>query len=218
MTSIGIARDLKCKETLERNNTARFATDGCDYHRSFEKPLVHGIVSGLRRASVWSKTRRMDPATIRSGFFSVCVFATFLAIGLLRVEPCRAQTGNPDKTDTQSQPSSKDDKSNGKDDKSAAPHTTRLKIVVTNSEDKPVGNASVYVRFNEAGGFLHHDKLAEMSFKTNGDGTVKVPSVPAGKILIQVIAKGLHTFGKWYDIQEDAATIDIKLDPPPHWY
>ena len=122
----------------------------------------------------------MDPTTIRSGFFSVCVFTTFLAIGLLRVEPCRAQTSKPDKSDTQSQPSSQDDKSNRKDDKSAAPHTTRLKIVVTNSEDKPVGNASVYVRFNEAGGFLHHDKLAELSFKTNGDGTVKVPSVPAG--------------------------------------
>ena len=75
------------------------------------------------------------------------------------------------------------------------------------------------MRFNEAGGFLHHEtSLRSLSFKMNGDGTVKVPAVPAGKILIQVIAKGLHTFGKWYDIQEDAATIDIKLDPPTHWY
>jgi hypothetical protein len=160
----------------------------------------------------------MNWAAIRRNFFPMCGLATFLAIGLLRLEPCRAQSSNSDKSDTQSQPSSKDDKSNGKDDKSSAAHTTRLKIVVTNSEDKPVGNASVYVRFNESGGFLHHDKLAELSFKTNGDGTVKVPAVPAGKIMIQVIAKGLHTFGKWYDIQDDTATIDIKLDPPPHWY
>lgn len=160
----------------------------------------------------------MVPAAIRRGFLPVCTIAAFLAIGLLHVAPCHAQTNNPNKSNAQSQPSSKDDKSNGKDDKSTPAHSTRLKIVVTNSEDKPVGNASVYVRFNESGGFLHHDKLAELSFKTNGDGTVKVPAVPAGKILIQVIAKGLHTFGKWYDIEDDAATIEIKLDPPPHWY
>src|SRR5260370_40234117 len=109
---------------------------------------------------------------IRRRFFSVCVLAPFVAIGVLRVDPCRAQTSKPDKSDTQSQPATKDDKSNGKDDKSSTAHTTRLKIVVTNSEDKPVGNASVYVRFNEPGGFLHHDKVAELSFKPNGDETV----------------------------------------------
>ncbi len=86
------------------------------------------------------------------------------------------------------------------------------------SEDKPVGNASVYVRFNEAGGFLHKDKLAELSFKTNEDGTVKVPPVPIGKILIQVVAKGLHTYGKWYDIGKNPDTIEIKLEKTPHWY
>jgi hypothetical protein len=160
----------------------------------------------------------MDPAAIRRGFFCACAIAAFLAIGLPCAAPCQAQTNNPNKSETQSQPAPKDGKSDGKDDKLATAHTTRLKIVVTNSEDKPVGNASVYVRFNESGGFLHHDKLAELSFKTNGDGTVKVPAVPAGKILIQVIAKGLHTFGKWYDIEDDTATIEIKLDPPPHWY
>ena len=39
--------------------------------------------------------------------------------------------------------------------------------------------------------------------------SVKVPAVPAGKILIQVIAKGLHTFGKWYDI-EDKTPLRLK--------
>ena len=89
---------------------------------------------------------------------------------------------------------------------------------MTNSQDKPVGNASVYVRFNQTGGFLHKDKLAELSFKTNEDGSVKVPAVPQGKILIQVIAKGLHTFGKWYDIEKDQDTIEIKLEDATHWY
>jgi Carboxypeptidase regulatory-like domain len=160
----------------------------------------------------------MDAATILRGTRSECALAVFLAIGLLCVGTCSAQANSTDKSGAQSQPAPKDDKPSAKDDKSETPRTTRLRINVTNSEDKAVGNASVYVRFNEAGGFLHKDKLAELSFKTNEDGSVKVPAVPAGKILIQVSAKGLHTYGKWYDIEDETATIDIKLDPPPHWY
>ena len=105
----------------------------------------------------------------------------------------------------------------GKKDKSEPP-TTRLRIEITDPKGKPVGNASVYVRFNESGGLLHKDKLAELNLKTNEDGTVKVPDIPRGKILIQVIAKGLHTYGKWYDIDKDEETVQIKLDPPPRWY
>lgn len=160
----------------------------------------------------------MEAAIIRRGNRAECALAAFLAIGLLCAGSSFAQSSNTDKSGAQSQPAAKDDKASAKDDKSATPRTTRLRINVTNSEDKPVGNASVYVRFNEAGGFLHKDKLAELSFKTNEDGTVKVPAVPAGKILIQVIAKGLHTYGKWYDIEDETATIAIKLEPPPHWY
>jgi len=89
---------------------------------------------------------------------------------------------------------------------------------VTNSQDKPVANASVYIRFGDPGKFFHKDRLAEMNFKTNGDGSVKVPDVPIGKVLIQIVAKGLHTYGKWYDITKNSDTIQIKLDPPPHWY
>jgi hypothetical protein len=47
---------------------------------------------------------------------------------------------------------------------------------------------------------------------------VKVPEIPQGRILIQVIAKGWHTYGKWYDVDTDEQTIQVKLDPPPHWY
>ena len=98
------------------------------------------------------------------------------------------------------------------------PTSTRLRILVMNYDGKPVPSASVYVRFNEAGGFLHKDKLAEMAFKTNDDGSVKVPSVPVGKILIQVVGKGVHSYGKWYDIVKDQEPIEIKLDKPVHWY
>jgi hypothetical protein len=95
--------------------------------------------------------------------------------------------------------------------------TTKLRLSVI-ADEKPVGNASVYVKYNERSGILHREKLAEMNFKTNQDGTVKVPEVPCGKILIQVVAKGWHTFGQWYTIDTDYPTIQIKLEPPPHWY
>lgn len=96
--------------------------------------------------------------------------------------------------------------------------TTKLKIRVVDPDGKPVGNASVYVRFYQSGGFLRHEKLAELDLKTNQDGSVKLPPVPRGKVLIQVIAKGWHTFGKWYDLKKAKQSIEIKLKQPPHWY
>jgi hypothetical protein len=151
------------------------------------------------------------------GPFCYIAVAAILASGLLYPGACRAQSNGADKPTTQSQPGTAE-KPSQKDDQTSGGTTTRLRIVVTNTQDKPVGNASVYVRFNQPGGFMHKDKLAELSFKTNEDGTVKVPAVPQGKILIQVIAKGWHTFGKWYDIDKDQDTIAIKLEAPPHWY
>jgi hypothetical protein len=159
----------------------------------------------------------MRRCTLPRGMFSLWPLAAFLAMGLLSADPSRAQVNQTDKAATQSQPSATD-KPSQKDDQTSDGTTVRLRIRVTNSEDKPVGNASVYVRFNQPGGFLHKDKLAELSFKTNEDGSVKVPAVPQGKILIQVIAKGLHTYGKWYDIEKDQDTIAIKLEPAPRWY
>jgi hypothetical protein len=57
-----------------------------------------------------------------------------------------------------------------------------------------------------------------MNFKTNQDGSVKVPPVPQGKIQIQVIATGWHTFGQWFLINQDEQTVTVKLEEPPHWY
>jgi hypothetical protein len=139
--------------------------------------------------------------------------AIILVIGLLCARTCMGQSGS-----TNSPATSAPKRSDAQDSRASDPDTTRLKIVVTNSDDKPAGNASVYLRFNESGGFLHKDKLAEMSFKTNEDGSVKVPNVPIGKVLIQVVGKGLHTYGKWYDISKDQDTIEIKLERVTHWY
>lgn len=108
---------------------------------------------------------------------------------------------------------------NSKDTPLQDPTLSRLRIEVTGVDaDKPINNASVYIRWDETGGLLHKKRQAELDFKTNEDGSVKVPEVPKGKILIQVVAQGWHTFGKYYDIEKDEETIQIKLDKPPHWY
>jgi hypothetical protein len=166
----------------------------------------------------------MNPTSSRRqsspGCFALALFTAFLSFA----------AASPAQSANQEQPSAKDqsatqnqqappDKSDKKDKKSSEPAMVKLKIdVVSASDGKPVGNASVYVRYNESGGFFHKDKLAELNFKTNQDGSAKVPEIPQGRILIQVIAKGWHTYGKWYDIDTDEQTIQVKLDPPPHWY
>jgi hypothetical protein len=50
------------------------------------------------------------------------------------------------------------------------------------------------------------------------EGVAKIPSLPQGKIMIQVIAKGYQTFGQEFQIAEEAKTIQIKLNPPQPQY
>jgi hypothetical protein len=138
-----------------------------------------------------------------------------LAALLLCSGTAPARANHPDQSDAADQAASR----GKKDQKSNEPAKVRLKIQVTSPDDKPIGNASVYIRFNESGGLFHHDKLAELNLKTNQDGSVKVPEIPQGNILIQVIAKGWRTYGKWYDVETDEQSIPIKLDPPAtNWY
>jgi cytoskeletal protein RodZ len=167
-------------------------------------------------------------ATIFPGLkWGILLATVLLSAGaiLAQAQPSATDKSNPQNTSqppsqTNDQPTAKppaqtkDDKSKKSDD----PPQTKLKIRVTATDDKPVANASVYVRFYESAGIFHHDKLSEMNFKTNEDGSVKIPDVPQGKILIQVVAKGWHTYGKWYEIEKDEETVLIKLEPPPHWY
>jgi len=155
---------------------------------------------------------------------SVIFWLAFLAVSLIFPGTLLAQAAAPDQSSTAGQsgqstaPQSQPAPADKKDKKSSDPGTVKLRIEVTTPDGKPVGNASVYVRFNETVGLFHKNKLAEMSLKTNQDGSVKVTDLPQGKILIQVIAKGWHTFGKWYDIETDSETVQIKLEAPPHWY
>jgi hypothetical protein len=108
-----------------------------------------------------------------------------------------------------------------KQEKSKESDTTNLRIEVSaGDKNEPVSNASVYVRFERPTGLLHlhKEKKVEMNLRTNQEGVTKVPDVPRGKVLIQVIASGWKTFGQWYTLDKDEETIKIKLEKPPHWY
>ncbi len=96
--------------------------------------------------------------------------------------------------------------------------TTKLRIEVSAGDaSDPVEGASVYVRFEEERKFAK-DKKVEQNWKTNKEGIIKVPSVPRGKVLIQVIAPGWKTFGQWYSLDQEEQTIKIRLQKPPRWY
>ncbi|MGB0035222.1 MAG: hypothetical protein WBP79_07095 [Candidatus Acidiferrales bacterium] len=154
--------------------------------------------------------------------------AAIFAVGMLCAGISFGQDAKKDQSNTQDKSATADrssapDKSNSQDkkpsdSKSSDSLTTKLRIQVMTKDDKPVGNAAVYVRYNTPGGLFHKDKLTELDFKTNQDGSVKTPELPRGKILIQVIAKGWHTYGKWFDIDKDEAIVEIKLEPPTKWY
>lgn len=171
-------------------------------------------IQRLRNAVVCCRRKIMQVRVLRGRSFRAFRWGLLVTASLLWAGVGYGQTSDASSSSPQGQQSSTDKK----DSKPSAPGMTKLKIKVTTDADKPVANASVYVRFYSAGGLLHHDKLEEMNFKTNQDGSVKVPEIPQGKILIQVIATGWHTYGKWYDIDKDEESITIKLVAPPHWY
>lgn len=142
-----------------------------------------------------------------------------LAAGLLFAAVGFAQDTHPSQEgSTPSSPPSESSKQDKKEQKSSDSLTTKIRIQVNDPHDQPVSNASVYVRYYMSGGFLRHEKLEELSFKTNQEGSVKIPEIPQGKVMIQVIAKGWHTFGMWYDMDKDQESVSIKLEQPPHWY
>jgi hypothetical protein len=100
-----------------------------------------------------------------------------------------------------------------------APMTT-LTIQVKSQSGKPVENASVIVKFVKGRSVAKLGKSIrkEWELRTNQEGSVKIPPIPQGQILIQIIAKDYQTFGKVFDIDEENKTVDIALNPPQPQY
>jgi hypothetical protein len=94
----------------------------------------------------------------------------------------------------------------------------KVTIEVSGGEKStPVENASVYLKYVEEHK-LKKDKKVELNVKTNRDGTAHIPETPTGRVLIQVVADGWKTYGRWFDITEAKQTIKVHLEKPPRWY
>jgi hypothetical protein len=93
---------------------------------------------------------------------------------------------------------------------------TRIQIEVKNHHGKPIDRAAVVVKFVEGRSIKKFGKKIKTSWelRTNQEGLVKIPEIPQGNILIQVIAKGYQTFGDTMEITEEEKTVEIKLKPP----
>ena len=97
---------------------------------------------------------------------------------------------------------------------------TKLNITVKTRSGKPVDRASVIVRFVEGRSIVKLGKAIRTTFelRTNQDGEAKIPTIPQGKIRIQVIAKNYQTFGQIFDVDQEEKDIEIKLNPPQQQY
>jgi hypothetical protein len=97
---------------------------------------------------------------------------------------------------------------------------TKISIQVKTQGGRPVDRASVIVRFlgnRNIAKLGRHDRTT-WELRTNQEGLADIPTVPQGKIRIQVIAKGYQTFGQDFEITEPEKTIPITLNPPQQQY
>jgi hypothetical protein len=98
------------------------------------------------------------------------------------------------------------------------PESNRLTIEVTGGDKSvPIENASVYVKYVEEHA-IKKDKKLELNVKTNRDGIAHVAEAPLGRALVQIIAEGWKTYGRWYDITDPHQVIKVRLERPPKWY
>jgi hypothetical protein len=102
----------------------------------------------------------------------------------------------------------------------ADPPMTRIVVEVKSIGGKPVDRASVVVRFVEGRSIVKFGKKSRLTYemRTDQEGLAKIPAIPQGKILIQVIAKHYQTFGQTFEVTEPEKTIEIKLNPPQSQY
>ena len=102
----------------------------------------------------------------------------------------------------------------------AATPMTKINIVLKDQAGKPVDHASVVVRFVQGHSVVKLGKAIRTTFelRSNQEGEARIPSIPQGKILVQVIAKGYQTFGQTFAVAEEEKTLDITLNPPQQQY
>lgn len=97
---------------------------------------------------------------------------------------------------------------------------TRINVLVTTLGGHPIDHADVVVKFVKGHSLLLLGKAIRTSWemRTNQEGLAKVPEIPQGTILIQVIASGYQTFGQTFEVSELEKTINVKLNTPQEQY
>src|SRR5229473_2133671 len=103
---------------------------------------------------------------------------------------------------------------------SVAAEMTTLTVEVKTPSGNPVDRASVIVKFVKGRAKMKLGKkiLKTWETRTNQEGIAKIPPIPQGTIQVQVIAKGYQTFGQVFDVDDEAKTIEVKLNPPQQQY
>lgn len=90
----------------------------------------------------------------------------------------------------------------------------RIDVLVLSPKGDPVPNAGVVLRQICD---LHGKKVKDgidVELKSDQNGKAGLDGFVEGKILVQVIAHGLRTFGKVYTIHTQHQSITVHLQPP----
>lgn len=97
---------------------------------------------------------------------------------------------------------------------------TKINVQVTTQGGKPIERADVLVKFVKGRSVMKLGKKIRTSWemRTNQEGIAKVPDIPQGTILIQVIAKGYQTFGQTFEVEDAERIIPVKLNSPQEQY
>ncbi len=94
--------------------------------------------------------------------------------------------------------------------------TSDLKFLVLKEHNgKPIRNASVILHSVDKSG---KQGKGGLQTKTDAEGKAMIPSIPYGKLRVQVIAHGFQTFGEDYDINQPEQEFVIKLKLPQEQY
>ena len=92
---------------------------------------------------------------------------------------------------------------------------TNVKIKVADAEKgTPVPRAAVTLKFVRGKKMFFKKERAEWDVKSDANGLVQIPTIPSGRLRVQVLAKGYQTFGEDFDVSGDEQNITVKLLRP----
>ena len=84
-------------------------------------------------------------------------------------------------------------------------------VVLRRTDGKPVRNASVVIHFLRQDGRQDDEGF---QLKTDSDGRASIEDIPYGKLRLQVVARGLQTYGDDVEINSAKQEFVIRLNPP----